>query len=438
MKKEILEEINRLKEQDDKESHKKIIELVEQEISSSKEEKLKKQYDLIKKQSEIRLIEIELEATPEDDKKNQIHLIGRLIKLYKKQMSLAIDSKGKMDARYKVIELLEKQRELTKDYKRTNTDLKLKDKVALTIKDIAQAIEIFFNKKDIIKKTKNVLKETSLGSAEAISFIVIIGLIAPLFGGMPFALSIIAKALPVVGYIGLSSVIRNCLTKTEFQEYQYYQTDEYKEYLENFKKENKALLEEFNSLLKEKTSTNTTEEQLKINDDLISKVDEIISKTKDTGLRRSYEIMALGFVRENKDICQKVIDDYLDEKNDDKEKYKLYQKKLSKINLELFKRGNSIKDALVFAGKQAGLSLAVMLIAKSLITVMAPNSTYALRNINSLVLPLILAITNGIVNIPSYSKKLKYQKTKEDKEIEPKDKNKFEKLFGQQKLEFSR
>ena len=31
------------------------------------------------------------------------------------------------------------QRELTKDYKRTNTDLKLKDKVALTIKDIAQA-----------------------------------------------------------------------------------------------------------------------------------------------------------------------------------------------------------------------------------------------------------------------------------------------------------
>ena len=148
--------------------------------------------------------------------------------------------------------------------------------------------------------------------------------------------------------------------------------------------------------------------------------------------------MALGFVRENKDICQKVIDDYLDEKNDDKEKYKLYQKKLSKINLELFKRGNSIKDALVFAGKQAGLSLAVMLIAKSLITVMAPNSTYALRNINSLVLPLILAITNGIVNIPSYSKKLKYQKTKEDKEIEPKDKNKFEKLFGQQKLEYSR
>ena len=154
MKKEILEEINRLKEQDDKESHKKIIELVEQEISSSKEEKLKKQYDLIKKQSEIRLIEIELEATPEDDKKNQIHLIGRLIKLYKKQMSLAIDSKGKMDARYKVIELLEKQRELTKDYKRTNTDLKLKDKVALTIKDITQAIEIFLNKKEVIDKIK--------------------------------------------------------------------------------------------------------------------------------------------------------------------------------------------------------------------------------------------------------------------------------------------
>ena len=46
-----------------------------------------------------------------------------------------------------VIELLEKQKELTKDYKNSNTDLKLKDKVALTIKDIAKTIEIFLNKK---------------------------------------------------------------------------------------------------------------------------------------------------------------------------------------------------------------------------------------------------------------------------------------------------
>ena len=110
-------------------------------------------------------------------------------------------------------------------------------------------------------------------------------------------------------------------------------------------------------------------------------------------------------------------------------------KKLSKINIELFKRGNSLKDALVYAGKQAGLSLAVMIIAKSLITVMAPNSAYALRNLNSLVIPLILAITNGIVSIPTYTNKLKYQETKEEKEIEPKDKKAFEKLFGQLKLQ---
>ncbi len=340
-----------------------------------------------------------------------------------------------MSARYKVIELLEKQKELTKGYKNSNTDLKLKDKVALTIKDIAKTIEIFLNKKDIITKTKNVLKETAIGSVEAMGFIVIIGLIAPLVGGMPFSLSIIAKSLPVIGYIGLSSIIRNCLTKTEFQQYQYYQSEEYKKYLEDFKKENQALLEELNNVLQEKQSLEKPEEQLEINNELIKITDEIISKIKDDGLRRTYEIMAFGFLRENKDICQKVIDEYLDEKNDNKEKYKEYQKKLSKINIELFKRGNSLKDALVYAGKQAGLSLAVMIIAKSLITIMAPNSAYALRNLNSLVIPLILAITNGIVSIPTYTNKLKYQETKEEKEIEPKDKKAFEKLFGQLKLQ---
>ncbi len=435
MNKETLEEIKRLQEIDDKESHEKIIELVDKETKVLPNKKEEKQYTFIKNKSEIRLLEIQLETTPETDQKNQIHLTGKIIKLYKKQTSLAIDKKDQMSARYKVIELLEKQKELTKGYKNSNTDLKLKDKVALTIKDIAKTIEIFLNKKDIITKTKNVLKETAIGSVEAMGFIVIIGLIAPLVGGMPFSLSIIAKSLPVIGYIGLSSIIRNCLTKTEFQQYQYYQSEEYKKYLEDFKKENQALLEELNNVLQEKQSLEKPEEQLEINNELIKITDEIISKIKDDGLRRTYEITAFGFLRENKDICQKVIDEYLDEKNDNKEKYKEYQKKLSKINIELFKRGNSLKDALVYAGKQAGLSLAVMIIAKSLITVMAPNSAYALRNLNSLVIPLILAITNGIVSIPTYTNKLKYQETKEEKEIEPKDKKAFEKLFGQLKLQ---
>lgn len=435
MNKETLEEIKRLQEIDDKESHEKIIELVDKETKVLPNKKEEKQYTFIKNKSEIRLLEIQLETTPETDQKNQIHLTGKIIKLYKKQTSLAIDKKDQMSARYKVIELLEKQKELTKGYKNSNTDLKLKDKVALTIKDIAKTIEIFLNKKDIITKAKNVLKETAIGSVEAMGFIVIIGLIAPLVGGMPFSLSIIAKSLPVIGYIGLSSIIRNCLTKTEFQQYQYYQSEEYKKYLEDFKKENQALLEELNNVLQEKQSLEKPEEQLEINNELIKITDEIISKIKDDGLRRTYEIMAFGFLRENKDICQKVIDEYLDEKNDNKEKYKEYQKKLSKINIELFKRGNSLKDALVYAGKQAGLSLAVMIIAKSLITVMAPNSAYALRNLNSLVIPLILAITNGIVSIPTYTNKLKYQETKEEKEIEPKDKKAFEKLFGQLKLQ---
>ncbi len=431
-----VEEIKKLTEIGDLESHKKIVELVDKEIGIFKDNSAKKTlYEYLKKKSEIRIVEFELEALPETDHKNRIHLTGRIIKLYKKLVSASPNDKEKMAARYKIIELQEQQRELTKDYKRSNQDIKISEKLALTIKDISNAIDIFMNKKDVITKIKNIIKETGIGSIETTGFMVLIALISPLFGGVGFTLSMLANAIPVAGYIGLSSVIRNCLTKTEFQEYQYYQSEEYKEYVKAFKEENKTLFEELNSLIREKPAATNTEDKLKINEALISKIDEITNQIKDDGLRRTYELMALGFIRENKELCEEVIDAYRDEKNDDIEKYKEYNKRLTKINLELFKRGNSLKDALVHAGKQAGVSLAVMLISKAIITVMAPHSSYALKNINSLIIPLILAITNGIISIPAYTGKLKYQETKQDKEIEPKDKNKFEKLFGQLKLQ---
>ena len=289
------------------------------------------------------------------------------------------------------------------------------------------------NKKDIIKKAKSVIKETALGTAETMAFMSVIALIPLLFGGT-VSLAFLASAIPVISYLGLSNIVRHSLTKTNFQEYQYYQSDKFKEYVKNFKEENKELLTEFNSLLESKEEQKTTEEKLQLNEQLISKLDEIASLIKDEGLRRTYELQAYGFMKENQKLCQEVIDDYLDGKNDDKKQYRAYQKKLAKINIELFKRGNSIKDALVFAGKQAGLSFAVTVITKALITLIAPHNAYSIKSLKSFIIPLCLAITNGIINIPTYSGKLKYYETREEKEIEPQNKDAFDKLFGKLEL----
>lgn len=417
-----IEEINSLVEENTKEAYEKIIELIENHKDNKK-------YKALKNRSEIRILEIEISNLDENDKKNKIHLTGRLINLYKKQISLEENDKDKMNTRYQMLELQRQQKELTRSYKNSTPDIKLSEKVALTVKDIANTIDIFINEKDLLTKVKNFAIETTSGTLETTAFMAIIALISPFFGGVGFSLSLLAKAIPVASYIGLTSIIRNCLTKTEFQQFQYYQSEEYQEYVKQFKEENKGLLEEFNSLLNEKSSCSTTNEKLAINDSLIAKLDEISKIIKDDGLRRTYQLQAYGFMKENKKLCQKEIDKYLDEISNDKEKYKEYQEKLAKINVELFKRGNSIGEAIKQAGKDAGLSLSVTVIAKAIMTLVSPGSTYSIKSLKSFVLPLFLALTNGVSTAMSYSGKLKYLDTEEEQEIKAKDKDKFDKLF---------
>ncbi len=424
----LMEEINRLIEENTIDSYQKAIELIRQSKNSIK-------YKSITNRCEIRLLELKIDALSDSDKMNRINLNGKLINLYKKQVLLEKQDSSKMSARYKLLELQKQQKELVRNYKKQNKDIKLHEKVALTVKDIANTINVFLNEKDLLTKVKNIIKETSFGTLETTAFMIIIALISPVFGGIGFSLSTIAKALPVASYVGLTSVIRNCLSKTQFQEFQYYQSEEYNEYVKQFKEENQTLLNEFNNLLNEKNNCVSTEEKLNVNEGLIKKLDEISSKIKDDGLRRTYQLQAYGFVKENKNLCQKVIDDYLDGRSDNKKRHKEYQEKLSKINMEMFKRGNSIEAALKAAGKEAGLSLSVTIIAKAIMTLVAPNSTFSIKSINSFVIPLFLALTNGITSAMSYSGKLKYLDTETEQEIKPKDKEKFNQLFGGLKLQ---
>lgn len=426
----IKEEINQLLQDESETSYQRIIDLVNQ---STEQDKYKK----VKNQAEIKLLEIEISKLDETDKKNIIHLTGKLIKLYKKQMSLEATEQAKLAARYKVLELQKRQKELTREYKNSNKDLPISEKVALTVQDIANTIKVFVNEKDLLTKVKNIGVETLRGTVETTAFMAIIALISPLFGGVGFSMSMLAKALPVASYVGLTSIIRNTLSKTQFQQFQHYQSEEYKEYMKQFKEENKTVLAEFNSLLKEKSSCETTDEKITINESLISKLDEIASKVKDDGLRRTYKLQAYGFLRENKKLCQEEIDKYLDELSNDKEKYKKYQEKMAKINIESFKRGNSLGEAIKQAGKEAGLSLSVTIIAKAIMTLIEPGGSYSIKGIQSFVIPLFLALTNGVSSAISYSNKLKYMETEEEKEIKVKDKDKFDKLFGGYKLQAS-
>lgn len=385
----------------------------------------------------IESLEIKIGKFKDTEKKEKIYFIGKLIDACKKQEKFETDQKQKMFYRYKRLELTKELKELTKNYRTSKKELKIPTKVSLNIKEIATSINIFFNEKDVITKVKNVCRDTFGGSASSFALIGSIGLAARLFFGINFSLSMFSSALPVVAYLGLSSIIRNLGTQTPFEKYQYYQSEEYKEYLSKFKSDNKEILEELDKLLNEKKAMVGSEDKLQMNEALIKKLDEVCLLIKDEALRNAYELQALGFCRENKKMCQKVIDNYLDEKSNDFNKYIGYHKMLAKINLDIFKRENSFKEALVHAGKGVVADSAVMILAKSIFTVVAPHTGFAIKGLQSFTIPIAFFLINGIVNIPTYSGKLKYKETSENTKIEPKEKEKFDLLFKKKKLQMS-
>ena len=107
---------------------------------------------------------------------------------------------------------------------------------------------------------------------------------------------------------------------------------------------------------------------------------------------------------------EKIKDDYLEERYDDKERYKENNKRLAKINLEIFKRGNSIKDAVKDAGKSIVSGTAIMVAAKAILAIVAPG-TFSLTDFRSLLIPFMFLVINGIIDIPTYVNKLKYRET---------------------------
>lgn len=256
------------------------------------EKKKKEAAENIKK---IESFEMKIGKIKDSEKKEKIYLIGKLIDACKKQERYEVSQKQKMFYRYKRLELLKELKDLTKKYKTEKKVLKIPQKVALNVKEIATSINIFLNEKDVITKVKNVCKETFGGSASSFALIGSIGVAARVLFGIDFSLSLFSSVLPVIAYLGLSSIIRNLGTKTAFEKYEYYQSEEYKEYLTKFKDDNKQILEELDKLLKEKTTTVGFEDKFQMNEALIKKLDEICQLIKDESLRNAYQLQALGF-----------------------------------------------------------------------------------------------------------------------------------------------
>lgn len=427
---ELTKELLELKKQNTVESWTKAIELIKERqlLDNTKEDK--KALKKLLSSAELAKIKSEIASLGENSNKEELNLRGKLISLYKKIEKQASTNEEKNKIKYEIIEELKKHRAIIKKMREDkDTKISIPERIALKVKDISDAISIFMREKDVLTKLKNILKDTVKGVAGVAALAAGFTLATAALVGAPFSISSLASLAPVISYVGLTNIISNLTTKTEFEQYEYQQSDEFKALIKEFTEKHKTELEEISNIIKEKESSKKPEDKITINDSLVKKYDELSKQTNTQALSSVYNAQAYSCLQESKELCELLKDEYLEGKSTDKEKYKEINKKLMGINIELWKRGNSLKEAVKNAGKNFVVSSKVILLAKAIVSAIAPGSTFAITSLKSVIEPLLFAGVNSAINIPTYQNKLKYKKSDYEGKVEMENKARIEEIL---------
>lgn len=417
----------------------KAIETIETQIENAdKDEKKELKRILIK--AKIGKNNAEIKRADSKDYKKIIHLRGKIIKLYKELEHKSLTKEDKFQARHKMIEEIKNHKQVINYLKNCkDTKISIPERLGLTIKDISDTISIFLKEKDVLKKIKNIGYSTAKSAIATAAISGGVALALALTLGVPMSVSAFSCVLPVCAYTGISSIIRNFTSKTAFENYEYQQTDEYKALVNVFNEKHKEELEEIAKNIKEKEKAKNNNDKIVINERIIEKLDALAKSTKTESLSKVFQLQAYSFYLENKDYCEKIKESYLENKDIDKEQYIENNKKLFRINMELWKRGNSLGDAIKSSGKQIAKSAKVYLLTKSILTAIAQYTSLPVNpNIISLTEALLFATVNGLINIPTYQNKLKFQKTEYDGKVELEDKNRIEEIIEKRKANVPR
>ncbi len=380
--------------------------------------------------NEISKYNYELSQIEENDYEQLINLRGRLIRELKQLEKSSSDINDKNHVRHNIIEELKKHKVVLQQYK-TSKDQKIPitKKLGLTIKQVANTIDLFMEEKDVVNKAKTILKETIAGTtgAAALSLLIYGALAAfapAVVAGKP-VLDVLIKVAPSSAYIGLSSIIKNLMNKSQFEQFEYHMSDEYKALVDGFYKNHQEEMSELQTLMESKSVLMSREDKLELNGKIVGVFNDLIDKSKNVdGLREAFELQTLAILRENKDIRETIKNDYLEGRNNDTEKYKANNKELLKLNLSIFAKENSIVKAFEVAGGNMVKSTGVILMAKAILAAVAP-ATFPIAGIESISMPLLVTAINNLVDIPTYGNKLKY---KEDPYTEEKDKKQISRI----------
>ena len=246
----------------------------------------------------------------DENKDDQLFLRGKLIQKLKEYLKY---TKGEETnyIKYLIEQELIKHKNLCKEIRTNKEDKITIDKsLGLKIQEISDAIRIFLSKHDVLNKIKNVGNSVVTGGAISIAIQSILSIIS----GQALTIPMLISELPVCAYIGISSIIRNMVTKTSYQEYAYKHSDKYIELINKSKEEFKPYFESVASLIQEKQDKKNISEIVEINNQIIAKYDQVRNNSKVEELSDALKLEKHNLLLENKKIMEDEIEKYVNNK----------------------------------------------------------------------------------------------------------------------------
>lgn len=404
---EILELEKRLKELEAEKNYEdanivleKINKIIETSLYQEIDDNKRKILERTKKINEIKLLQNKLSLNP--PKNMELYYRGHLLKELKEYLKIALPSEVNA-IRMKLDKETEIHKENCKGI-RINKEEKIPitKKIGLKVKEISDSIHLFLSKHDVINKAKRVLSSTIIGGAMATG---INALITVLLGGGLTAATLIST-LPVMAYMGISAIVRNIITKTPYEVYQYKNSEEYLKLIKEFAGEYKEDFQKIVNLVKEKETSN---DKIAINNQLIEIYDNIKNNSKVEEMAKLFKVEKHNLLLENKELYEDKIDKYLDDRLKlTKQEYQALMKAKLKNDVAIFESENAIKEAVKVAGKNTAIDAGVIVIARTICNFIIPG--YKFTSLSDLLVPLGYMAMNNLIGIIKYNGKIKETK----------------------------
>lgn len=365
-----------------------------------------------------------LKQLEEDNYQERLHLHGKLLALIKKELKEEKDQVLKAKLKIEYYEELQTHKKIIELCKGKEEFISIPKKVGLKVQEIALAIEIFKNKHDIIEK----LKRAGISSIPSGLLVVAISVgLAAVTGGV--SLATLAATIPSLSYVGLSSLLRSFTTETPMEKLisAYDNKEEnqkkLKDYLQKYIIDNKTLHE----LLNKNKECKDRKEKQQLLTQIIEQFQFIMEDAPTDDIKVALQCEQTNFMKELKSSYEKEKEDFIQDKiKMSVEDFAKLEKKIISLNMNIIENEYFLKDAVKDSIKNTGTSLAIMIVARTILSAAFPSM--AITSVKDLLTPAMIITLTNLLNIPSYKDKIPVVPTKYDNQKIKIDKEKWKAL----------